>query len=195
MVPTPKSTHKRDAGRESPRPASSTRTGGPQRPGVAQLGRRIGTAANIVALIGLLLVVFQLRQNRDLMRAQIRHELSMGIVDLLMEPAANAQLANVLLRAEQGETLQPEEEFQFRMRSNALLRYWEDVHYQYRQGLYDAMEFTRQKGAWAAAFQRSVGLVQYWCEVRTLYSPQFAAELDSLVPKDACPAAKGDQKQ
>lgn len=191
MVPTPNNTHERDAGREIPIPAISKPAGGPQRTGAIWSGRWIGMAANIGALIGLLLVVFQLRQNRDLMRAQIRHELSMGIVDLLMEPASNAQLASILLRAEQGDTLQPEEEFQFRLRSNALLRYWEDVHYQYRQGLYDMVEFTQQKRAWAGALQRSIGLVQYWCEVRTLYSPQFAAEIDSLVPKGACTTIGG----
>jgi hypothetical protein len=42
--------------------------------------RWLSLVANVGALIGLLLIVMQLRQNRDLMRAQIRHELSMGIV-------------------------------------------------------------------------------------------------------------------
>jgi hypothetical protein len=142
--------------------------------------------ANLGALIGLLLIVVQLRQNRDLMRAEIRHDLAMGIVDLLNVPAADAQLASVLRRGALGEALTPDEQFQFELRTNALLRYWEDVHYQYRQGLYDEVEFSAQKEAWGATSHHSVGLAAYWCRVRELYSPEFMAELDALQPPDAC---------
>jgi len=151
-----------------------------------RLTRWLPIAANGGALIGLLLVVVQLQQNREMMRAQIRHELAMGIVDLLNTPAANPQLASVLRRGTAGDTLTPDERYQFRMRTNALLRYWEDVHYQYRQGLYDEVEYARQRAAWQEAVTGSVGLGTYWCEVRTLYSTPFAAELDSMLPRGAC---------
>ena len=49
-----------------------------------------------------------------------------------------------------------------------MLRYWEDVHYQYRLGLYDEVEYERQKAAWKATFANSVGFAHYWSEVRTL---------------------------
>ena len=88
-------------------------------------------------------------------------------------------------RAALGEQLTEDEQFQFRLRSNALLRYWEDVHYQYRLGLYDEVEYSRQKAAWKASFASSVGFVKYWFEVRTLYSPRFAAEIDGLLPPQA----------
>ena len=95
----------------------------------------------------------------------------------------------MLRLAEHGDSLTADEAYQFRVRSNALLRYWEDVHYQYRQGLYVEEEFSRQRAAWANSLQRSVGLSHYWCTVRTLYSPLFAAELDALLPPNACPAS------
>jgi hypothetical protein len=119
------------------------------------------------------------------MRAQVRHELATTIVDLLNTPASNIQLASVLRRGGLGERLTDDEQFQFRIRSNALFRYWEDVHYQYRQGLYDEVEYSRQKAAWKATFASSVGLVTYWHEVRTLYSPLFASEIDGLLPPQA----------
>ena len=147
--------------------------------------------ANLGALIGLLLIVAQLRQNRDLMRAQIRHDLSMGIVEMLNVPAGNAQLASVLRRGELGVPLTADEQFQFDVRTNALLRYWEDVHYQYRQGLYDEVEFSAQREAWGATIGRSVGLAAYWCRVRELYSPEFMAELDALQPPDSCSQETG----
>ena len=85
-------------------------------------------------------------------------------------------------RGSLGEKLTEDEQLQFHLRSNALLRYWEDVHYQFRLGLYDEVEYSRQKAAWKATFANSVGFVKYWSEVRTLYSPPFAAEIDGLLP-------------
>lgn len=151
-----------------------------------RLTRWLSLVANVGALIGLLLVGLQLRQNRDLMRAQVRHELAMGIVELLNSPAGNSQLASVLRRGALGDSLTPDDQFQFELRSNALLRYWENVHYQYRQGLYDEVEFAKQKEAWGAAMTTSVAFVAYWCEVRTLYSPLFMAELDGLLTTRMC---------
>jgi hypothetical protein len=145
----------------------------------------IALAANGGTIVGLLMVIMQLQQNRTLMRAQVRHELATTIVDLLNSSASNSQLASVLRRAALGEELTEDEQFQFRLRSNALLRYWEDVHYQYRLGLYDEVEYERQKAAWKATFASSVGFVHYWSEVRTMYSPLFASEIDGLLPPQA----------
>lgn len=158
-------------------------------PSPRRRGQWLSAGANVGALIGLLLIVVQLQQNRELMRAQIRHDLAMGIVELLNTPAADSQLASVLRRGAIGEALTPDERFQFELRNNALLRYWEDVHYQYRKGLYDEIEYAAQKNAWAATLARSVGLVAYWCEVRTLYSPQFMSELDALLTTLKCDGA------
>jgi uncharacterized protein (TIGR02246 family) len=148
----------------------------------ATITRWLTLGANIGVLIGIVLVLVELDQNRDMMRAQTRNELAMGIVDLLQTPASNAQLADVLYRAHAGADLTPVESFQFEMRSNALFRYWENVHYQYRVGLYDDVEFARQREAWGASMRNSRLAQEYWCRVRLYYSPEFMAELDSLVP-------------
>jgi hypothetical protein len=60
------------------------------------------------------------------------------------------------------------------------------VHYQYRQGLYDEEEFAKHKEAWRAYLGASKGAVSYWCEVRLLYSPKFAAQMDALIPAPGC---------
>ena len=123
-----------------------------------RLIQSISLAANCVTILGLLLVIVQLQQNRSLMRAQVRHELASTIVELLNSSANNSQLTGVLRRAGRGEPLTEDEQLQFRLRSNALLRYWEDVHYQFRLGLYDEVEYSRQKAAWKATFASSVGV-------------------------------------
>ena len=151
-----------------------------------RLARWLTLGANLAVLLGIILLIVELDQNRDMMRAQTRHELSMGIVDLLLVAASNEQLADVMYRASSGEELTPRESLQFQMRTNALFRYWEDVHYQYRVGLYDEIEFARQKGAWKAAFAKSKAMGTYWCEVRALYSPEFMAEMDRLQSNSSC---------
>jgi len=143
--------------------------------------RWLSLAANCAVLIGIILVIVELKQNRDLMRAQTRHELAMGIVELLLVPASNEQLADVMYRSHSGEALSPTELFQFELRTNALFRYWEDVHYQYRVGLYDEVEFAKQREAWKASFGKSDLQRSYWCRVRLLYSPEFRAEMDTLL--------------
>jgi hypothetical protein len=151
-----------------------------------RLTRWLTVGANLGVLVGIILLIVELDQNRDMMRAQTRHELSMGIVDLLQTPASNEQLADLMFRAKSGEELTPRELFQFQMRTNALLRYWEDVHYQYRAGLYDDIEFGKQRDAWKVSFSNSGRALQYWCQVRSLYSPEFASEMDDLLANKPC---------
>lgn len=142
--------------------------------------------ANLVTIVGLVLVLLELEQNHKLMRAQTRHQLSAGIVTLLLDTADNQQLADVMYRESHGGPITPSEQYQFEVRSNALLRYWEDVHYQYRMGLYDEEEFDRQRDAWSATLRESQGFREYWCRVRTRYSPSFANEMNRLLPPKAC---------
>ena len=82
-----------------------------------------------------------------MMRAQIRHGLSMGIVELLNTPANNRELGDVLYRVLSGEELIGHDLFQFELRTIALFRYWENIHYQYRMGLYDRAELEKQRDA------------------------------------------------
>lgn len=148
----------------------------------------ISLAANIVTVAGLVIVVLQLYESQRMTRAQTRHELSSTIVTILSDTANNPQLASVIYRGSRGLPLTPVEQFQFEARSNALLRYWEDVHYQFRMGLYDEEEFDRHREAWAATIRQNKGFVEYWCRVRQLYSSAFANEMNRLLPQGACAA-------
>jgi hypothetical protein len=151
-----------------------------------RLARWLTLGANLGVLAGIILLIVELDQNRDMMRAQTRHELAMGIVNLLQVPTSNEQLADVMYRANSGDDITPRELYQFHLRTNALFRYWENVHYQYRVGLYDEIEFDKQPNAWKASMTHSARAVQYWSTVRTLYSPEYTAEMDSLLENDSC---------
>ena len=151
-----------------------------------KISSSISLAANVVTVAGLIIVALQLYENQRITRAQTRHELASTIVTILSDTANNPQLASVIYRGSKGLPLTPVEQFQFEVRSNALLRYWEDVHYQFRMGLYDEGEFDRHRDAWAATIRQSKGFAEYWCRVRQLYSPAFANEMNALLPSGAC---------
>ena len=148
--------------------------------------RWLSILANLGVIGGIVLLVFEMGQTRDLMRAQTRHDLSASIVDLLLVIAENPQLASVMRRGDEGEDLSPDERYQYETRSRALFRYWEDVHYQYREGLYDRVEFVSQRDAWSAYLNGSRGAAAAWCGMRGEFSPEFRAELDGVSSTHGC---------
>ena len=150
------------------------------------LGQTLAILANVGVVAGILLLVFELSQNREMMRAQTRNELSRGLTDVLSLSANNPLLADVLVRANHGEELTPAEQMMFVNRSELVFRYWENVHYQYRQGLYDEVEFSKHLETMESVMMRNNGLIRHWCETRTLYSVPFAEEIDDLLSETTC---------
>ena len=151
-----------------------------------QLNRWLTLGANLGVLVGIVLLLVELDQNRDMMRAQTRHQLATALVELQIQTGTNQQLVELLDRADSGEELSDAEQRQVGYRFNALIRYWENVHYQYRQDLYDEVEFAKQREAWRATFDGGPAITRYWCNASSMYSPEFVAELDSLLPESSC---------
>lgn len=86
----------------------------------------------------------------------------------------------MIRRVRSGEELSEIEQFQFQRHYNAWFRYWENMHYQYRIGLYDESEFAKHRETVQKSFSTSPGIVKYWCRVSSLYSLEFVAEIDAL---------------
>jgi hypothetical protein len=145
----------------------------------------LGLAANLGVVAGIVLLVYELEQNREMMRAQTRNELSVQIVDLLSQVATSDELSSLLFRSESGEPLNDEEIVQFQARALAMLRYFENVHYQYRQGMYDEEEFTAQQEAWRG-FMTNAAYVSIWCDWRETFSPDFKVAFEALISTQKC---------
>jgi hypothetical protein len=64
------------------------------------LNRWLSLAASLGVLAGIVLLAFELEQNREMMRAQTRNEISVQIVDLLSQVATSDELSSLLLRSE-----------------------------------------------------------------------------------------------
>jgi hypothetical protein len=121
-----------------------------------------------------------------MMRAQIRNDLSVGLNDVLLVLANNQQLASAQGRFDQGEDIESSEEEQLWTWENAIFRYWENVHYQYRNDLYDEIEFLAQRKAWERSMASSRSHRWHWCVWGPNYSPEFKADMDRLLPTGSC---------
>jgi hypothetical protein len=145
-----------------------------------KLNRWLRLGANIGVLVGIALLIYELNQNRELMRAQVRHDLSAGLVEILGWVATDPQMASIVRRGDRNEELTPDEEYQYRYRTNALFRYWQDVHYQYRLGLYDESQYLAHRNAIAGYIKGSRRMVDFWCNAKESYDSAFRHEIDSL---------------
>ncbi len=151
-----------------------------------ELGQTLTILANVGVLAGILLLVFELSQNREMMTAQTRNEISQGAIELLTLAINDVSFQNVIRRGQFGEELSEDEQWQFNRYQQGWLRYWENVHYQYRIGLFDETEFAYQKATWAGSLSIHPGIVKHWCERRVGFSPEFVAEIDGLLTIYQC---------
>jgi Zn-dependent M32 family carboxypeptidase len=150
------------------------------------LSKWLTLTANLAVLAGIGLLVFELQQNRAMISAQTRSQISSELINLLSQVATDPQLANLVRRADDGEDLTPDEEKQYGHRSAAMFRFFENVHYQYRQGLYDEFEYQAHREAWRGFFKSSATAAKNWCIYREVVSPNLKAEIDSLIDESVC---------
>ena len=150
------------------------------------LGQTLRLLGNVGVIVGILLLVYELNQNRDMMRAQTRNELSQGLIEILLELSNDAEGVNIFTRGNRGENLTEYEFARYELMTIAQLRYHENVHYQYRNGLYDEDEYLAQREAWRNSVFSDKGLVDIFCSIRTGLSPEFVAEIDGLLTTYRC---------
>ncbi len=148
-------------------------------------GQGLGILANVGVLIGILLLVYELNQNRALMAAQTRDSLSQATATALQQQAGNSVLADLVRRANSGEQLTPTERSQYIAYTLAWFRVWEDQHYQYRVGLYDESEFAAVRALWIIRLQDEA-MRELWCNFRGTFSPTFFNDVNEALEERRC---------
>ena len=145
------------------------------------LGQTIGILANVGVLMGILLLVYELNQNRVMMEAQVRGAISDKLVELLIEQSSSPAVLAAELRAMNGDALTEVEARQVRLLREAYWRYRENVSYQYRKGLYEEDEYLAQREAWRNELNVSDYHRELWCISADQRSPDFVAEINALM--------------
>ncbi len=151
-----------------------------------ELGQTLQLLGNAGVIVGILLLVYELSQNRDMMMAQTRNELSQGITEILLDLSSNEERASIFTRGAAGEALSEGESVQYQLMTMAELRYHENVHYQYRNGLYDEDEYRAHRAQWSNVVFTQKGRVAVFCEARAGFSSEFVAEIEGLLTTYKC---------
>ena len=146
------------------------------------LGQTIAILANIGVFLGILLLVYELNQNRELAAAQIRNEIAQASAEIMRGEAQDAELLDVSMRGIAGEPLTPLELERFQLYWLSYFQLWQNAHFQYRAGLYDEREYESQRTAWARLLARP-GIRMLWCSPRGVGEKpaDFASEVNSLL--------------
>ncbi len=151
-----------------------------------RINRWLTLGANLGVLIGIILLVVELAQNREMMRAQIRNDISQQLTSRISMMANNPQTASLKRRAEAGEELSADEEYQYFLLFVATFRDWENIHYQYRHEMFDESEFDAERSTWKFLINRNQAFERNWCLTRRNYSSMFVAEIEGLIHKEIC---------
>ncbi len=144
------------------------------------LNQWVPVFANIAVVIGILLLLFELRQNTESMRAQTRNELSFGMMDINLSVANDPTLAEAFLK--DPKLRSPSEELRVFVYFQAMFRYWENVHYQYREGMFDEREFAAHRERWKGSFQVGDNTIRVYCTLpRGWLSAGLSRELEMIM--------------
>jgi len=147
------------------------------------LGQAIGILANLGVLVGILLLVYELAQSREMMRAQTRNSVAEMVVNLLALEASDPGIAELQVKRRAGEPLTAVEGERFDVLQAAYWRYRENVHYQYRNGLHDEDEYLALRAVWLRDLDTDELTRALYCQSQSLgEQPQaFAGEINALM--------------
>jgi hypothetical protein len=156
---------------------------------IDRMSQSVQLAANLGVILSIVFLAYQIGEQRELMKAETRTALSSQAVGLLVSEATDEGLVSAVRRSNDGEELSPDDRFRLERISQAYFRHWQNVHYQYRNGLFDEAEFAGGRKAWKARLSRR-GVAAIWCDQAERYSHEFVAEVERLLPPGSS-CAKG----
>jgi len=148
---------------------------------IDRVSQSVQLAANVGVILSIAFLAYQIGEQRELMKAQTRTATSSETIGLLVSEATDEGLLSAVRRSFDGEELSPDDRFRLDRISRAYFRYWENVHYQYRNGWYDETEFAGSRAGWKSRLSRP-GVAAIWCDTAYQYSPAFVAEVEPLLP-------------
>ena len=150
-------------------------------------GEFIGSIAVVVTL-GYLAI--QIRQSTVVARSAVRQGITEMTVYQVSDLVTNRDVAKRFMDAIVGREVDELDSFQLQARCYIEFRRFENIHYQYRNGMFDDSEFYAEKSTWKSLINRNKAFARNWCSTRQNYSPEFAAEINNMLADDVCVATQ-----
>ena len=145
------------------------------------LGQAITIFANFGVLIGILLLVFELNQNRVVTEAQTRSAITTSIIDLNEMISQSPMGMMIYEKRLNKEPLTVKEIYWQRGASRSVFRHWENVYFQYRVGLFNEGELDTYRVYWRNVVRCQIWRQDFWANTKTQFNPQFRVEMDSIL--------------
>ena len=151
--------------------------------GKSELRESLGLAS---VVLGLVFVGLEMRQNTQMMQAQIRNAITENTMEYASLMATAEGVANAMTTAsEEGvESLSGQQRIHLAGYTHAQFRAWENEYYQNKVGLFTEEEFLARKLTWRRRLlTSSFGEVQWraWENNRLTFAPDFRAEIDAIL--------------
>ena len=134
----------------------------------------------------LLFLIAELNQTSEMNHGATRNQVASETSELLRDVGSSPRFAELIVKAAGNDELTAGEKVQYTRHTLSMLRYFENVHYQYRQELYDEEEFSTQREAWPKVYASSKPVVAIWCDFRQTFSRPYREEFDGLLSEHRC---------
>lgn len=145
----------------------------------SKLNERLTLFANLAVVVGIIFLALEMRQNTNMMQAQIRDSITTKQMTLTEWIGTDSAVASIFRRGNNGLELNEDERIMYDFLVNGMFREWENSQYQYRRGLYSSEEYESRRGRWQREMARP-GFRDVWPRVSELFAPDFRAVIDSL---------------
>jgi hypothetical protein len=146
-----------------------------------RLNRWLTLAANIGVFLGIVLLLFELNQNRVVTEAQTRSAITASIIELTGMFSQTPMGMTIYEKMLSNEPLTVQELIWRRGASRSLFRHWENVYFQFRVGLFNEQELDTYRVYWRNVTRCQPWQQEFWDNTKMQFDPFFREELDLIL--------------
>ena len=153
----------------------------PSSPSSRGFGYWLAIFANLAVVGGIVFLGVEIRQNSQLMKAQIRNEITQNVFTMI-EMSLRPEVIDARVRRASGEEPLPGDQFLFNGVTRGIFRSFENTEYQYRMGLFDQAEYQANLIFIEGLVQNPTS-AEWWDQNREQFSERLQQVLDSLIAR------------
>lgn len=150
-----------------------------------QINRWMMLAANFGVLLGILFLVFELRQNTIASRAEAASNYQDTFSEIELFIARDAEFAALLEAGRNGDDLSSVDHFRLTVFYGNVLRTWQNAHFQYGAGTLNKDLWLSIRSRFATILAEDRGLLEHWSNHPSEFTPAFNALVAHLVEADS----------
>lgn len=145
---------------------------------ISAIGEIVGATAVVVSLLYL---AVQVRQNTKVARAATRTALARDQQAAASDLVTGDDMARIFHAHINGEDVEPHQMIRLQARAYRDFRFWDNAHYQFREGMLSAEEWNGIRENLKQLLLYVKAYRTYWDGERTSYSTRFQEEVDRML--------------